>query len=76
MVHVISRGTLSDLVLLACAQDEVIVGNLSTTGHQHVFGRLIDGHHLSTDHVDKGAQRDVSQLSAVVAAGGKCSLTQ
>lgn len=67
----------TNLVLQARAEDEVVVGNLPAPGHQHMFGLPVDAEHLPCHHADAGAQRQLGQVAAAVSmtAGGSPELS-
>lgn len=63
---------LSDLVLQARAEDQVVVGNPPAVAHTHVLGLPVDAHHLARHHGDAGAQGQLGQVSAAVSVTAGC----
>ena len=56
-----------DLVLLAGAEQEVVVRHLPASWQQHVIGRSVDPRHLAGHHVDPGAERKLGVVALTVA---------
>lgn len=57
----------SNLVLLACIEDEVIIGHLPAPRHQHVLNCPVDAHPLARHHVDPGTERQLGMVPVTVA---------
>lgn len=61
-----SNVSFSNLVLLACTEDEVVVGHLPVPRHQHILGYPVDAHHLACHHIDTWTQRELGVVSVIV----------
>lgn len=57
----------SNLILLACTEDEVVIRDLPGATHQHVLGCSVDARHLARHHVDPGAQGKLGMVLVTVA---------
>lgn len=57
----------SDLVLQAGAEDQIVILHFTTLHQLHVFGLAVDGLHLTCHHADPGAQRQPGWILIAVA---------
>ncbi len=57
----------SDLVLQAGAEDQIVILHFTTLHQLHVFGLAVDGPHLTGHHADPGAQRQPGLILIAVA---------
>lgn len=57
----------SDLILQAGAEDQIVILHVTILHQLHVFGLAVDGLHLTRHHADPGAQRQPSLILIAVA---------
>ncbi len=57
----------SDLVLQAGAEDQIVILHFTPLHQLHVFGLAVDGPHLTGHHADPGAQRQPGLILIAVA---------